>query len=255
MLYKEEFTLDPQLIELSILIPCLNEEENIPLILNDLNTMIQKYHLANIEIFVLDDSSADHTYTKAVELAKRYKDLNIQIVQRYEPRRGYGAIIRFGISIARGKFCVPVSADGVDPIDIIPVMLEKMRKGTSIVQCNRYVDPNDARTIPFKYKFFQSIWRFLIRFLLKENILDTTYSFKMFRRVDVLALGIFSNGFSISPEIFLKALLSQGKIEYIPRGQGTRALGESKFSFVREGFGYSYVLLRAWMHKIGILWF
>lgn len=255
MLFTED--VDLSTIELSILVPCLNEDENITQILQNLTSIIQNNNLDNIEIIVLDDSSIDKTYNKAIDFAKSNNNsrTNIRIVHRYEPRRGYGAVIRCGIATSRGKYCIPVSADMVDPIDLIPIMLEKMRSGTTMVQCNRYTNANDTITIPFRYKFYQSIWRFLIKVLLRENILDTTYSFKMFRRVDSLMLGITSNGFSISPEIFLKILLSEGRVEYVSRGQGSRVYGESKFSFMREGFGYSYVLMRAWLHKLGVLWF
>jgi len=255
MIYHEDGEHIYSPIELSILVPCLNEEENIYLVLDDLCEMIRRNNLSNVEIIVLDDSSIDSTYEKAVSYDNKMGDIVIRIIRRYEPRRGYGAIIRFGIAIANGQYCIPVSADRVDPIEIIPAMLEKMRNDVGMVQCSRYINPVDADTIPFKYKFFQTIWRFLIRLLLKQQILDSTYSFKMFRRVDVLALGVHSNGFSISPEIFFKVLLSGERVEYISHSQGVRLYGESKFLFSREGFGYSYVLLRAWFHKLGILWY
>jgi len=124
-----------------------------------------------------------------------------------------------------------------------------------MVQCSRYLNKSDANTIPFKYKFFQTGWRFLVKLLLRQDIKDSTYSFKIFRRVDVLGFGIVSNGFSISPEIFFKILLSGGKTDYVAHSQGVRKIGKSKFVFLREGTGYSYVLFRAWLHRLGILWF
>jgi len=254
MLYKEQGTNTEQ-VSLSILIPCLNEEENIEKILNEVDMMITKYPLSKIEVIVLDDSSTDRTLEKAVGKSNSNNNYRIRVIQRMEPRRGYGAIVRFGIAAANGVFCIPVSADNVDPIEIIPIMLNKMQEGADLVACSRYLDPNNSTTIPFTYKFFQSIWRVLVRIGLGKNIPDSTYSFKMFRRIDALALGITSNGFSISPEIYFKVFLSGGKIETLSHGQGIREAGKSKFSFVREGFGYSFVLIRACLHRVGILWF
>ncbi|MBU1932059.1 glycosyltransferase family 2 protein [Patescibacteria group bacterium] len=242
-------------LELSIIVPCLDEEENIEPLLASLDDLRTQYNLANFETLVLDDSSSDRTFEKVAECFPKFTKLNIRAIRRYEPRRGYGAIVRFGIAHARGKYCVPVSADGVDPIELIPVFLEKVRSGADLVQCSRYLNLGDDDTIPIKYKFCQTGWRFLIRMLMGQNIRDSTYAFKIFRRTDVLALGLTTNGFSISPEIFFKVLLSGGRVEHVPSGQGVRQRGKSHFIFRREGVGFVCVLLRAWLHRLGILWF
>lgn len=240
--------------ELSIIIPCLNEEENIETILSQLLKVMSGTSIA-FETLVLDDLSEDTTFKIAQESISKYTDLNIRVIRRYQPRRGYGAIVRYGMAHATGKYCIFVAADGVDPIELIPQFLEKMRNGADLVQCSRYLNQGDATTIPFKYKFYQVIFRFLLRVLLGENIRDSTYAFKMFNKIELMALGLSQNRFSISPEITFKILLSGGKIEYVAAGQGVRARGESKFIFMKEAKGYIYVLLRAWLHRIGILWF
>jgi glycosyltransferase involved in cell wall biosynthesis len=240
--------------ELSIVIPCLNEEENIETILTQLSGILSPTKIA-VETLVLDDQSDDDTFMIAQKSISRFQDLNIRVIRRYQPRRGYGAIVRYGMAHGTGKYCIFVAADGVDPIELIPSFLERMRAGADLVQCSRYLNPADDKTIPFKYKFYQVIFRFLLRLLLGENIRDSTYAFKMFNRIELMALGLSQNRFSISPEITFKVLLSGGKIEYVAAGQGTRVKGESKFVFRREGRGYAYVLFRAWLHRIGILWF
>ena len=88
-----------------------------------------------------------------------------------------------------------------------------------------------------------------------QKLPDSTYAFKLFRRVDVVSRGITANGFSIGAEIFFKTLLSDGKIDYVHSAQSTRRHGKSKFFFRREFFGFSYVLGRVFLHRIGILWF
>ena len=240
--------------ELSIIVPCLDESENLSVILPALVQVIRENEL-DAEIIVLDDASEDDTYAVAQRIMSEYSDIAWSAHQRYEPRRGYGAIVRFGLAHATGRFCTFVSADAVDPIHLLPVLLEHARAGAQLVQCSRYLKDEDTKTIPFKYKFFQSIYRFLIRLLLGQNIRDSTYAFKVFDRVYFLALGLASSRFSISPEITFKALLSDAKIVYVSGAQGVRQKGVSKFVFRREGLGFSYVLLRAWLHRFGILWF
>jgi glycosyltransferase involved in cell wall biosynthesis len=243
-------------IELSIIVPCLNEAENVTDILEKLEDLICQNNL-KAEVTLIDDLSDDDTFQIATSYIEKHGEtLNLNVIQRYQPRRGYGAVVRYGLAHARGKYAIFVSADGVDPIDLIPKFVGMMRSGTDMVQCSRYLEEGDDDTIPFKYKFYQFIYRFLVRLLLGENIRDSTYAFKMFDRVEMLALGLHQNRFSISPEITFKTLLMDGKVEYVAAGQGTRAKGNSKFYFNKEGFGYGYVLLRAWLHRIGlVLWF
>jgi dolichol-phosphate mannosyltransferase len=240
--------------ELSIIIPCLNEEENVGVIIQRLSDLCAEFHL-DAETIIVDDASDDSTFFISSRLPSNYPILNIKVLRRFSPRRGYGAVVRYGVANATGKYCIVVAADNVDPIHLIPVFLEHMRGGAKLVQCSRYMNKIDSQNIPLKYKFYHIIYRFLVRILLKKQISDTTYAFKMFDRIQIMGLGLSSNRFSISPEITFKFLLSDSKVIFIPANQGMRQQNISKFIFRREGYGYIYVLLRAWLHRLGILWF
>jgi dolichol-phosphate mannosyltransferase len=241
-------------VELSIIVPCLNERKNLPIILPRLAQLILDHKL-DAELIILDDASVDETSIVAQEIMSRYQGIQWRLFRRYQPRRGYGAVVRFGLAHGLGQYAISVSADNVDPIEMIPDFLQKMRAGAAMVQCSRYLRSEDANTIPFKYKFYQAIYRRFVWLLLGENIRDSTYSFKMYDRVQMLAVGLSSNRFSISPEITFKTVLSGGKIIYVPGSQGTRIYGISKFRFMKEGRGFAWVLFRSGLHRLGILWF
>jgi dolichol-phosphate mannosyltransferase len=241
--------------ELSIIVPCLDEEDNVQITLDLIGDILREANVTSFEILVLDDASTDQTFQKSVKYASEHPELHIHTFHRKEPRRGYGAIVRHGIANARGTFCVPVSGDGVDPVSLIPEMLEKARAGADLVQCSRYHRAEDQKTIPISYKILQFGWRWLVRMITGQKLPDSTYAFKMFRRVDVMSHGITANGFSIGPEIFFKVLLGSGKIDYVLSGQFARRHGKSKFFFRRELFGFSYVLSRVLLHRLGVLWF
>lgn len=245
-------SIDP---ELTIIVPCLDEEDNVPITLDHLKQVLNDAGVRSFEILVLDDASTDETFARSVAYAANNPELNVGAYRRPEPRRGYGAIVRHGVAYGRGKFCVAVSGDGVDPVELIPSMLEKAREGADLVQCSRYHDPAHASTIPWSYKFLQRCWRLCIRLGTGQQFPDSTYAFKMFRRSDALSRGITSNGFSIGAELFFKTYLANGRITYVLSPQGTRRHGQSKFFFRREFFGFSYVLLRVVLHRTGILWF
>jgi dolichol-phosphate mannosyltransferase len=243
-----------KMVELSIIVPCLNEFDNLHIILPKIADLIINNNL-EAELVILDDASTDRTYENARTIMSNYNQIQWSLYQRYQPRRGYGAVVRYGLAHAIGRYAIPVSADDVDPIELIPTFLEHMRNGADLVQCSRYSRPEDTSTIPLKYRLYQTIYRTLVRVLLGQEIRDSTYSFKMHNRMDMLALGLSSNRFSISPEITFKSLLSGGKIMYVPGSQGTRIYGISKFSFPKEGPGFVWVILRAALHRLGILWF
>ena len=241
--------------ELSIIVPCLDEEDNVQITLDLIGDVLRNANITSFEILVLDDASTDQTFQRSVDYASSHPDLYVHTFHRKEPRRGYGAIVRHGVAYARGTFCVPVSGDGVDPVVLIPEMLEKARAGADLVQCSRYHRSGDRKTIPITYKVLQLGWRWSVRMITGQKLPDSTYAFKMFRRVDALSYGITANGFSVGPEIFFKVLLGGGTIDYVLSGQSVRRHGKSKFIFRREFFGFSYVLARVLLHRVGVLWF
>jgi dolichol-phosphate mannosyltransferase len=92
--------------------------------------------------------------------------------------------------------------------------------------------------------------------VLGQRIPDSTYAFKMFRRRETLGFGLSQNRFSISPEITFKSILMGGTVKYIAGAQGVRVYGVSKFVFRKEGIGYGYCLVRAFLHRLNLVyWF
>jgi len=243
--------------DLSIIVPCLNEAENIEQVLGNIIKVIDDISNCESEIVVVDDQSEDDTFALAQKfIEKRKLQDKIHLIRRNLKRRGYGAVVRYGVANAHGRYAIFVSADMVDPIEHIPEFYKMMEEGAGLVQCSRYTNPEDTNTIPFIYKFWQFFYRRLAKLILGTTLNDTTYAFKMFRRTELLALGLTQNRFSISPEITYKAILSGSNVVTYAAPQGTRVFGSSKFKFRKEAFGYSYVLLRALLHRIGvILWF
>jgi len=238
---------------LSVIIPCLNEADNIPSIIAELAKYPESAKI--LETIIVDDSSDDNTRQVAERIVPKYPKLNVRVLTREKPRRGYGAVVRFGIENARGRYCTFVAADGVDPINLLPEYVRILQQGAQLVQCSRYMTRGDDSTIPFTYKFYQTLFRTFQRVALGRQVPDSTYAFKAFDRELVLRLGLSSNRFNISPEIVFKVLLIGGKIVVIPGSQGVRARGVSKFKFRKEGYGYFKVALRAGLHRLGIRWF
>ena len=241
--------------ELSIIVPCFNEEATLPSALEKLNDVITQASL-DAEVIVLDDESEDATLRLATDLIQRFPALRIRIFHRVRRRRGFGAVVRFGMAFATGRYCCFVSADGLDPVELLPEFVKRLRGGAHHVQVSRYIQPEDQQNVEWKFRLYQKVYRGLIRLLLGSTIADSTYGFRAFHRANVMALGTSSNRFNICPEITFKMLLSGAKMEYIAgQPHPYRGGGSTKFQLPAETLGYAYVLLRAWLHRMKIYWF
>lgn len=233
--------------------PCLDEAENVEKALSYLCDVLDG---VDYEVIVIDDQSVDDTIGRAERWIENsaYRDRYV-VLKKDLNRRGYGAVIKYGLAYASGDYVIFYSADMVDPIHLIHDMLE-LSKDHHIVQVSRYMNRGDASTIPFKYKFYQFFFRYFVWVCLGEKIEDSTYAFKLMDRKRIQALGITSNRFNISPEIFFKCYLAGYKIATIEGAQGTRESGESKFIFMKEGPGFIGCLIRAFLHRKNLIyWF
>ncbi|OVE82422.1 glycosyl transferase family 2 [bacterium M21] len=246
---NEEKGNAPRCIDVSIIVPCLNEEDNIQHLLTNLTDLLGAQEFT-CEIVIVDDQSDDGTLSRVQDFTSGYNgQVEIIVEKKNLDRRGYGAVIRYGMAVARGRYCTFVSADMVDPIELIPEFYKAMSDGYDLAQCNRYSDEAHNELIPFIYKFYQFFFRRFIHVACGEFIVDSSYAFKMFERKMVLAMGLTQNRFSVSPEITMKLVLNNAKIKYIPGRHGERENGVSKFRFTKEAAGYLYVVLRTFLHR------
>lgn len=237
--------------EISIIIPCLNEEQNIPVLVDKLLGMVATFELS-AEVLIVDDCSDDYTFKEALLLEKKHS--NVKALHKGLPR-GIGTAIRFGIKHASGKMGVVVMGDLVDPLQAIPDFREKIiGEHYSLALLSRYIDPMDSKNIPLSYRFYQFWFRLFCRYLIGVQVRDITYAFRGFDLEWVKRLQLESDGFEISPEITIKSWLSGGRICEIKGRQGRRISGESKFFFSAEGLGYARILLKGVLARFTGKW-
>jgi glycosyltransferase involved in cell wall biosynthesis len=243
------------MFELSVIVPTLNDARRLAATLESLDQVVSQLSL-NAEVIVVDDESEDDTLEVAAGLIERHPSLHLRVFRRARQRRGFGQVVRYGMAHATGRFCALVSADGKDPVDLLPELLKRLRAGAHHVQVSRYLRPEDEATVSGLFRLYQTVYRWLIRITLREEIQDSTFGFRAFDRIYVQALGISSARFNVCPEMTFKVLLSGGKLEYVPGHPAPYGTGGSKkFELPHESWGYAYVLGRAWLHRFGFYWF
>jgi len=240
---------------LSVIVPARNDAETLPTAVRDLDRVIAQASIF-AEVLVIDDASEDGTVTVAASLAGDFPNLHMRVFTRNLVRPSFGGLIRYGMAHSSGRYCAVVSADGTDPVGLLPEMLSRLRAGASMVICSRYIRPEDARTVGRTYRYYQAVYRAAIKVLLGRDVTDSTYGFRAFNRIHVLELGTSSNRFNIFPEMTFKVLESGGTIDYLPGAQQPVGVGGSeKFKLPNEILGYATVLVRAALHRVGIRWF
>jgi glycosyltransferase involved in cell wall biosynthesis len=208
-----------------------------------------------VEVLLVDDASTDGTVAVGAELSMRFPELHMRVLQRSKKNPGFGALVRYGVAHAAGRYCVIVAPDGTDPVELIPTMVQELRGGRQMMICSRYLT-DEGQTVSRRYRTYQRIYRSAIKLLLGREITDSTNGFRAFDRVFVQALGLSSNRFSVAPEMTFKATLAGGDVGYLPGQPLPRAgAGSEKFKLSNEIAGYAVVLARAALHRLGIRWF
>ena len=119
---------DKQGIELSIVVPVLNEADNLKTLYEQITRTVSSRY--SYEIIFIDDGSSDNSFTVLSEIHQN--DSRVRVV-RFRRNFGQTAALSAGFEHARGRIIVPLDADGQnDPADI-PKLLEKLSEGFDIV--------------------------------------------------------------------------------------------------------------------------
>lgn len=118
---------------MSVIIPCYNEEQNIPLILDKFQKVMNG---EDMEVILVDNGSTDHTAQVLGEQLPRYPFAHTTLVP---VNQGYGYGIIQGLSVAQGDFVGWTHADmQTDPADILKALdIIEMEKGLIFVKGNR----------------------------------------------------------------------------------------------------------------------
>jgi glycosyltransferase involved in cell wall biosynthesis len=121
-------------VTLSCVIPCLNEQANLGVLLPELLAMLARQEDCTPEIIVVDDGSTDGT----PDLMRHWTSLHPEIVYlRLSRNFGKEAALTAGLEAARGDAVVCLDADMQHPPDMIPAMLARWRDGVHMVYAVR----------------------------------------------------------------------------------------------------------------------
>ena len=141
---------------LSIVIPCYNEADTLPLLLERLEMVLQSLADIEFEILLVDDGSTDATH-KVIE--KSRKDSSHIGYIRLARNFGHQSALTAGTQHARGDVAIAMDADLQHPPELIPQMLQLWREGYDVVQALRRSQPGLTKSLSSRvfYKILNRI--------------------------------------------------------------------------------------------------
>lgn len=168
---------------ISVIIPSYNESENITLILDRLNKVSQKEPNYRFEFMFINDGSTDNTLDVLRELAK--KDSRVSYINL---SRNFGKEIAVaaGIDNIQGEAVIIIDADGQEPPEIIPQMIDWWEKGYDDVYARR-ADKKDSNI----RKLLSHTYYRTLQKMTRVPIQIDTGDFRLFSKKVILALRQF----------------------------------------------------------------
>ncbi len=227
---------------ITVVVPVLNEEENIPTLLKEI---VESAKTAPIsEIIYIDDGSTDNSFEILQNLKKAYPLLR---VIRHDRRSGQSAALWTGIKAAGNDLIVTLDGDGQnDPADI-PLLYDLYKTSASKTP-NLMIAGERAKRNDVWIKRVSSRLANRIRSgLLKDKTRDTGCSLKLFRRKDYLALPYFDHMHRFLPALMLRdnIRLLHVSVSHRPRTRGISKYG----TFDRLAVGISDLWGVWWLLK------
>jgi dolichol-phosphate mannosyltransferase len=120
----------PAPCELSVVLPCFNERDNLQAVRDRLLAVLERAGLAGFEVLFVDDASTDGSD----EIIRRFhaEDACIKLV-RFSRNFGHQAALTAGLEAAAGRAVVLMDCDLQDPPETLPAFLDKWREGFQVV--------------------------------------------------------------------------------------------------------------------------
>src|SRR3954447_12452997 len=218
--------------KVSVVIPCLNEAENIEACVRRSVEAIAAAQLDG-EVVVCDTNSRDGRG----EIAER---AGARVV--HEARPGYGSAYLAGFAAARGDYIVMADADLTYDFAEIPRFVEELDKGAQLVMGDR-MDNIHPGAMPWLHRYVGNpILTGILNVFFRTGVSDAHCGMRGFRRDILPILDLRTTGMEFASEMVIRAAkerldIREFPITYHPRG------GESKLSSFRDGWRHLRFLL------------
>jgi len=194
-------------LDLTILMPCLNEAETLAFCVRQAMQAIRDSGLQG-EVVVADNGSTDGSQAIATSEGARVVEV---------PIRGYGAALIAGIEAARGKYVMMADADASYHFEHLPRFLPKLNEGYQLVMGNRFSGAIEPGAMPPLHKYLGNpVLSAVGRIFFRIPVRDFHCGLRAFRRDSILALNLRTTGMEFASEMVVKSSLAGLRMTEVP---------------------------------------
>jgi dolichol-phosphate mannosyltransferase len=226
--------------KVSVVVPCRNEEDNIPSLVENLVACYGDYlH----EVILVDDNSRDETAEVIKSLQE--KDPRIRLIRREMPN-GVGRALRDGYSAVTGDFLLTMDCDFQHIMPELTGLFDAVDEGADVAIGSRF----SRNSVLLNYAFTKILanrgFHIIANLLLGKHFRDATNNLKLMKREVLDHLHIESNDFAANAETGLQPILLGYNVREVPISWINRSvdMGFSSFNLFKTGPNYIRVLFR-----------
>ena len=194
-------------IELTVLMPCLNEEKTIGICIQKALNCMRRLGISG-EIVIADNGSIDRSCSIAASMGARVVRIN---------EKGYGAALIGGIQAAKGQYIIMGDSDDSYDFSSLDGFIDLLRQEYDLVMGNRFAGGIEKDAMPPLHKYLGNpVLSFLGRILCNIQVGDFHCGLRGFNRKKILSLGLSCSGMEFASEMIVKAANRHLKIAEIP---------------------------------------
>jgi glycosyltransferase involved in cell wall biosynthesis len=225
----------------TVIIPTLNEEENIAEVIHELK------HLGFLNLLIIDGNSQDRTVTIA-------KKLGVKVIHQNGQGKGNALRQAFSHNRQNGDYDVVVimDADGsMNPKEIFS-LIEALKERVDLVKASRFVLQGYSDDMSLVRRIGNTLFVLLVNSFWSANYTDLCYGFAAFSKgaIEKLYPHLKSTNFEIETEMFIKAKKLELKVVEVPSVELRRKHGKSNLNAVKDGFRILKTIVREFIHPI-----
>jgi glycosyltransferase involved in cell wall biosynthesis len=194
-------------LELTILMPCLNEAETLAVCIRKAQSFLDRSGIAG-EIVIADNGSTDGS--REIALAHGARMVPV-------PERGYGAALGGGIAAARGRYVVMADADDSYDFSQLDAFVSALRDGADLVMGNRFLGGIAPGAMPWHHRYIGNpVLSFAGRLFFRTPIGDFHCGLRGFSRKSIRSLQLRTSGMEFASEMVVKATLAHMDLREVP---------------------------------------
>lgn len=231
--------------ELSILVPCLNEEKAVQGCIDQIRrvarsiTESNRPTLSRIEVVFINNGSTDRTRS----IIERNVPLFPELTLIDEPEAGYGSAYLAGLKASTGTHIFMADCDGTYDFSDIPKFLSMLHGGADLVLGNRFNETLEKENMPWLHRRIGNpALSFLVRKFFNVGIGDVHCGARAISREALNRITLRATGMEFASEMVIACARQNMRISEIPITYGGR-IGISKLSSFRDGWRHLRLIL------------